>query len=1176
MLVGSGAKHPIIGAFLRHPNAANLLMVLMILFGVFALARINTQFFPTIETSTVSVSIAWSGASAEDVERNILAVAEPGLRFIDGVKQVNSYAREGAASIRLDFEEGTDMQRAVADVEAAAKAIGNLPEGAEEPSVTTSQWFDRVASVSIGGDVPEAVVRDWAYRIRDDLIERGIDKVSFTGMRDPELRVSVPERELRRLDMTIADIARAIDNNSRDLPSGSLDGPVERQLRAVAEAESARALGAIEVRALPTGEKVRLGDIAAIEDDFEDGAVRGFSNRLPAIEIDVQTTASADTLTTNAILQDYVSEIRPQLPPGLEMQLYEVRAEALNERIMLLVKNGLTGLALVLIVLFAFLHVRIAVWVAAGIPVALLATIGLMFVFGQTINMMSLFALIMMLGVIVDDAIVVGEHTDTRLAMGDDPVTAAENGVGAMFTPVSAALATTVATFAPLLLIGDTIGQIVGVLPIVVMAVAIASIIECFFILPGHLSHALQGRGGPRWSHWRVFIVAFIAVLFVAAFFSRAGGEGGAAASLPPLAGLEVWRQGVSPFLFGTAVAAIALMLAVIVEAGLYALRGGAGTRHSAIAASDVHGDGWFRRNFDTGFDRFRRGPFARLVRLAYDWRYVSIAIAIGLVMVFAWGLRAGGHVGFVFFPSPESENISGSVILHPGTPEAEAVEAVRAYEAALRRAEASLTEANGEHLIEAVFVTLGSSGRARGDNLARIKVQLTISERRAIRTPDIVRAWRAEAPDLPQVRRFAVRQARGGPPGADIDVELRGPSIAVLKDAAIEVTQIVAAIPGVTGVEDDLPFGKPELVMTLTPRAAALGFTLDAVGTQVRNAIEGTVPRRFARGNDEVAIRVSQQTAGQGTAALRSMMLTAPSGNLVPLTEIVTLSEQQGFSAIQRKNGQTTISVTGEIDATINTTDGVVAQLVASGALDAVARKHGVEYGFGGRSQEQRDAFADLGLGTLVALSVIYVILAWVFGSYFRPLAVMLIIPFGVVGAVVGHWLMGYQLTMLSMIGLLGLSGILVNDSIILVSRLEERLRGGEDIGQACVNASCDRFRAVLLTSLTTIGGLIPLLFETSLQAQFLLPMAITMVFGLATATVLVLFLVPVFIGIGEDIRSTLVALYGDRAGRLPRPGIDPRGAETQFSVRTALGISSEKGGISARIRSPFSRRMT
>lgn len=1133
-----GSTHRFINAFLRHPNAANLLMVLMILFGLFALARINTQFFPTIETTTVRVSIPWDGASAEDVERNILAVAEPELRFLDGVKEVTSYAREGSASISLEFEEGTDIDQALADVDTAAKAITNLPEGADEPEVSTSQWFDRVASISIGGDVSEATVRQWAKRIRDDLTERGIDKVTFTGMRDPELKVTIPERELRRLDLTIDQVSRAVAANSRDLPSGNLDGTVERQLRTVADVGTARTLGDVEVKSLPTGEKVRLADIAQIEDGYETGAVQGFSNTVRAIEIDVQSTASADTLTTNAILQDYVAEIRPQLPANMEIQVYEVRADALGERIMLLVKNGLSGLALVLIILFMFLHARIAIWVAAGIPVALLATVGLLYVFGETINMLSLFGLIMMLGIIVDDAIVVGEHTDTRLAMGDDPVTAAENGVGAMFTPVTAALTTTVATFAPLLLIGDTIGQIIGVLPIVVMAVAIASIIECFFILPGHLSHSLAGRRGPRWSHWRVFIVGGLLVIFAAAFFTRAGGEGGLVASIPLLADIDQWRQTVSPLLFGAAVAAIGVIVASLIELLLYSVRVGFGRRAPATDPDMLPPDGWFRRNFDTGFNWFRSGPFAWMVGLAYNWRYVTIAIAIGLVMVFAYGLRAGGHVGFVFFPSPESENISGSVILHPGTPEGEAIVAVAELENALRRAEARLTADNDEELIEAVFVTLGSSGRSQGDNLARIKVQLTTSERRTIRTPEIVRAWQAEAPDLSSVRRFAVRQSRGGPPGADIDVELRGPSIGVLKEAAVEVTDIVAAIPGVSGVEDDLPFGKPELIMTLTPRGSALGFTLDEVGTQVRNAVEGMVPRRFVRGEDEVAIRINQDMGAEGLTALRAMMLVSPSGNTVPLTEIVTLSEQQGFSAIQRRNGNTTISVTGEIDAAINTTDGVVEQLEQSGALDAVARKYGIDYGFGGRSEEQREAFADLGIGTAIAMAVIYIILAWVFGSYFRPFAVMLIIPFGVVGAVVGHWLMGYQLTMLSMIGLLGLSGILVNDSIILVSRLEERLRAGETIRSACIGASCDRFRAVLLTSLTTIGGLTPLLFETSLQAQFLLPMAITMVFGLATATVLVLFLVPVFIGIGDDIRNALIALYGDRRRRLPLPG--------------------------------------
>lgn len=1125
-----GNSRSLVSVFIRHPNAANLLMILMILFGVFALARINTQFFPTVETSTISVSIPWSGASAEDVESNILAVAEPSLRFIEGVKQTDSYAREGSGSIRLSFTEGYDMQAALRDVETAAKAISNLPEEADDPSVSMSQFFDRVASISVAGDVPEAELRKWAKRIRDDLVERGIEKVEFTGLRDAEIQVTIPERELRRTGLTINEISGAISANSNDRPSGSLGGAIERQLRTVSDVDSARKLSELEVKSFSSGEKIYLSDIATVEDGFEEGAIQGFSNGKRSIEIDVMSTANADTLTTNQILFDYLEEVGPTFPDRIEIQTYQVRADALSDRILLLVKNGATGLILVVVILFIFLNARIALWVAAGIPVALLATIGIMYVFGQSINMISLFGLIMMLGIIVDDAIVVGEHTDTMMRLGDGPVAAAENGVGQMLSPVTAAIITTIAAFAPILLITGNIGQIMGVLPIVVIAVALASMIECFFILPGHLSHALDSQRAPRYSWWRMFFISLVLALFVTSFLSRGLGEGQVAASLSMLQNLEIWQASSHPALFAAVVAAFAITFGAVLETLILFVRRGFTLR---AATSDEYVEGRFRRNFDAGFNWFKNGPFNWLVRLSFNWRYVTIAIAVGMILIFGRGFTAGGHVGFVFFPSPEAENISGNIVFHPGTPEEETIKTLARYQEALRTAEQELGD--GEDLIRAVFVTLGSSGRSQGDNLARINVQLTSSEVRTVRTPDFVRAWQAASPKVPSVRRFSVRQARGGPPGADIDVELKGTSIGVLKEAAGEVATIVAAVNGVSGVEDDLPYGKPELVMTMTPRGSALGFTLDDIGSQVRNAIEGAVPRRFARDDDEVTIRITQTSTLEGTAALRAMQLKSPAGNDVPLMEIVNLSEQQGFSAIQRRDGKTTISVSGDIDADVNTTDGVTEQLTQSGALDAVALKYGIEYEFGGRSREQGEAFRDLTVGTILALLVIYIVLAWVFGSYFKPLAVMLIIPFGVVGAVIGHYLLGFQLTILSMIGLLGLSGILVNDSIILVSRLDERQKMGESVSEAAIGASRDRLRAVLLTSLTTIGGLIPLLFEKSVQAQFLMPMAITMVFGLATATILVLFLVPAFVGLGYDIRNALIALYGDRS--LPTP---------------------------------------
>lgn len=1132
----------LISLFTRHRNAANLVMVLMILFGTFALGRINTQFFPTTEIPVVTVAVSWPGASAEDVEANILEILEPELRYLDGVDRVTSRAREGIASIGLEYEQGSDMKEAQREVESTVSAITNLPEDAEQPTVRQNAFFDRVARVAVTGPFSEATLRFYAKKVRDDLIERGIDKVVFTGLRSRELQVDVPEYELRRLGLTVGDVAQRIEQNSRDLPSGQMEGSVERQLRTLANISTAETLGEVEVRAFESGEKIRLKDIANVREAFEDGQPQGFLEGKRAVQLEIQRAATADTLATSAILTDYLNEVKDQLPPGLELVQYDVRADALTERIMLLVTNGLGGLALVIAVLFIFLNARIAFWVAAGIPVALLATIGIMWVLGQSINMISLFGLIMMLGVIVDDAIVVGEHTATRFAAGDGPYEAAEEGAGRMVLPVSAAMITTISTFGPILVISGVLGQIIGVLPIVVIAVIIASLIECFLILPGHLAHTLQPKAVRRWSYWRQFAVALIVGVFVISvsgpnaggwFVALAQSLGSIAQTylfLPNidlnlrgwLAGLQELRSTSSPMIFIAGLAVVAYAISVGTEASFAFFAERARRRNTT---GDPMQEGRFRNAFDAGFAAFRDGPFNAVVRFAYRMRYVTMALAFSSVIIGVWGVVASGKVGFVFFPSAEAENINARVVFNAGVSEDRAITILREVEKALRRAEAEI--GNGETLIVAAFSTLGQAGRSTADNVASIRVQLTTSEERNVRTPDIVKAWRAQVPKLAGMRRVALFESRGGPPGRDIDIQLQGPDVAVLKQAAGEIIPLVETIDGVSGVSDDLPYGKPEFAMELTPRGSALGFTIDAVGRQLRNSFEGAIPRRFADGDDEITVRVAKIMRARGAATLRSLELRSPGGTFVPLSEIVSITERQGFAAIERIDGQATVSVTADINTDINTTENAIAALEASGLSEIVSR-YGIEYRFSGKDEERREAFGDLAIGATLALAINFIILAWVFASYWRPLAVILIIPFGVVGAVLGHLAMGMPLTILSVIGLLGLSGILVNDSIILVSRFEERRQDGEAVDDAIIGASRDRLRAVLLTSLTTIGGLVPLLFETSLQAQFLLPMAVTMVFGLASATLLVLFLVPVFMGIGYDIDAALRTLFG------------------------------------------------
>jgi len=1121
--LGLESRRGIVSLFARHSNAANLLMALMIIFGLYSLARINTQFFPSVVTDTIRVTIAWSGASAEDVEANILEVVEPVVRFIDGVDKLRTYAREGVASLQLDFERGADMQKALSDVEAAVSGITTLPEDADTPKVSFSQWFDGVARLSISGTYSEAALKAIAKRMRDDLVGRGIDKVTLTGLRDEEIAVAVPERQLRRLELTLGEISTAISGNSRDIPSGTLEGAVSRQVRSLSDAQDPTRLRDIEIKSFPSGEKITLGDIATIERRFDPNDKEGYSGGRRAIQLYIQRSAAADTLKTAAILDTYLEEIAPTLPPGIEIVTYGVRAELLKQRIALLVRNGATGLVLVILVLFIFLNGRVAFWVAAGIPVALLATLGIMYVSGQSINMISLFSLIMMLGIVVDDAIVVGEHTATRHAMGDPASVAAERGAGHMLSPVMAASLTTIAAFAPLFLVRGTMGQIMVALPLVVISVVIASLIECFLILPGHLSHSLGRVRRAGWSFWRWMFVslAFAALLIVLAR------DWSDALALPEFVRtLRHGLAGLPGFAQTFALAAAALLLGVLAEAVMVFI----GSRHQ----SSGHRRTLIRRGLDAGFDWFRDVPFGWAVNLSYAYRYLTVAIAVAS-LILAIGLLRGGRVDFVFFPSPEAETLRARVVFNAGVPRQTVIAAMHRIDNALHEAEKRLSP--DRPLVVTAFATIGQAGRSTGDNLAQIRVQLVPSEERDIRTPEIARAWRKAVPKIAGIKRFSVFEQHGGPPGRDVDIRFRGGDSSLLKAAAEEATVVLSSFPGVTGVADDLPYGKPELIIRLTPRGAALGFTGEEIGRQVRNSLEGAVPRRFAEGDEEITIRVQAELRESGMAALRALELRTPSGAFVPLEEVAQLSERQGFSAIQRIDGKSTVSVTGDIDLDVTNPGAVLAQLRESGAIEEIASRYGVETGFSGRAEERQKAFADLKLGALISLAVIYIILAWTFGSYAKPVAIMLIIPFGFVGATAGHWLMGFDLTILSLFGLLGLSGILVNDSIILVARLSERLAGGCTLAEAVTGASRDRLRAVLLTSLTTIGGLAPLLFETSRQAQFLMPMAITIVFGLAAATFLVLFLVPAIIGIGGDIDAFLRFVVGRRAAERPPP---------------------------------------
>lgn len=1021
----------LVSIFVRHRNAANLLMALMLIAGIFGLNRLNTQFFPNTGLDFITITVIWPGASAEDADSNIVAAVEPEVRFLDGVKTVNSYSNEGSAVVVVEFNAGTDMQSALADVDAAVNGLTTLPEDAEDPRIKRVIRYDLISRIVISGAVSEAELKVVAKRIRDDLLERGIDKIEFFGLREDEIKVSLDRATLQRLDLTIDDISRKIAGSSVDLPSGDVDGATQKQIRSLGERKTAEGIGEIELKSAANGQAILVRDVATVREGVDEDRPSGQLRGQPAIEIIVQRATTTDALVAARVVDEYVTEIRPTLPPGFVLEEYDVQASLIDDRIALLVNNGMSGLILVLVVLFIFLSFRVAFWVAMGIPVAIFATAGVMLGTGQSINMVSLFALIMTLGIIVDDAIVVGEHAATLKKKGLGALEAAEKGALRMLAPVTAAALTTIAAFMPLFMIGDVIGQIIVAIPLVVVSVLVASLIECFFVLPGHLREALHGEDDKDGRYRR------------------------------------------------------------------------------------------FRNWFDGNFDRFRDGPFRRAVERAVGYRYVTIA-SIMAVLLISVGLLAGGRVGFTFFPNAESDTIDGNIEMAAGTPRAEALAALDELLDSLDRAEAKLTNGEGG-LVRMTFQRVGKSqGRnfesVPGDNLGGVQVELVPADQRDFRTAEVIKAWREEFRPIPGLKRFSMQERAGGPPGRELDIRLTGDDVGVLKDAARDVKEELARFAGVSEVEDDLPYGKQELILELTPRGAALGYTTETVARQVRDAFEGAIAKRFARNDEEVTVRVQISRDEATEAAVRTMYIRSPSGAETPLEEVVRFRESAGFARVRRTDGHREVGIFGEIDETVTSNTQVIAALSA-GPLPAIAEKHGVGFRFAGKAEEQQQTFGDMKAGAVIGLAAIYIILAWVFASYWRPLIVMSIIPFGLIGAIWGHMLLNYDLSILSMVALIGLAGILVNNSIILVAAIEDRVANGEAPMDAIVGGACDRLRAVTLTSITTIVGLTPLMFETSLQAQFLIPMAITIVFGLATASILVLFVVPSLLGMLEDI---------------------------------------------------------
>jgi multidrug efflux pump subunit AcrB len=1031
-------KSDLVGVFANHRVACNLLMALMILSGIWALSRLNVQFFPNFALDLVTVRVPWTGAAAEDVETAIVDPLERDLRTVDGLNKLTSSAAESIATIVLEYEEGTDMGVALDSVKETVSLVRNLPATAEEPEITRLIRYDPVARLLVSGPSNRSELRGLVRLIERQLLDRGVAKIDLVGLPEEEIAVQVSTAALYEVGLSLADIAARIADLSQDIPAGTIGrDEISRQLRALGQQHREIEFENLPLLSDEDGRLVRLGDVATIERRARARQARVFHRGRPAVELRLKRAETGDSLEAARIIQEWLEETQGSWPPGVEVIVYDESWKLIRERIMLLLKNGIGGLVLVIGILLLFLNGRVAFWVAVGIPVSFMATLAVLYAVGGSINMISLFALIMALGIIVDDAIVVGEDALAHYQTGERPLEAAEGGARRMLAPVLSSSLTTIAAFLPLMVVGGIIGNILFDIPLVVVCVIVASLVESFLVLPGHLRHAFRRiHHGPP---------------------SR------------------------------------------------------------------------LRARLDAAFAGFRERIFRRMVTWCVSRPAVTLCAAATSMML-AIGLVAGGRVPFTFFPTPEAKLVTAAASFVAGTPP-ERVEAFLTHVSdALEQTERGLAERLVEVAVTHLAVIDQSDGRRSlpGDQLGSVVVELLDPDRRSVRNPAILKAWRERVRLPAGIESFTITERRGGPPGRDIDVRLVGDDPGQLKAAALKLQGALRTVPGVFGVQDDMPYGQEQLIYRLTPVGQALGLTVGTVGRQLRAAYDGHIAQIFQYGDDEIEVRVILPDEERyRLSSLDALNIVLPTGESVPFGTVVETVSRRGFDILRHTDAKLSLQVSGDVDGTIANSNAIAARLRDS-VLPELEREFGVSYSFEGRQSDQRETLGDMAVGMVFALAMIYLVLAWVFSSYGWPLVVMSAIPFGIVGAIAGHWLLGLDLTILSLFGLFGLSGIVVNDSIILVMFYKHLVDEGMDTHSAIVEAACQRLRAVLLTSLTTIAGLTPLMFETSLQAQFLIPMATSISFGLAFATVLVLVVIPTLLRVHEIVATALARALG------------------------------------------------
>ena len=1027
--------------FTRHKTAANLLLVIMLVSGLAAIPQMRAQFFPDVVVDNIRIDIRWTGAGAEDVDAAIVQLVSPTLQAVEGVARVSSQSTEGRARFTLEFETGWDMGRASTDVQDALDTVSNLPDDADDPVARRSGWSDRVTNVVVTGPVAVEQLARFADEFAARLFDDGITRVSVSGVASAEVMVELPSRNLIEHDIGMADIAQAIGATISMDPTGEVSAGAAR-VRTGAERRSATDIAEIALRTRTDGSVLRIGDVAQVREGTIDRDRAFFVGENPAITLRVDRSEQGDAIAIQARVEQLAEQMNANLPDGTRIELVSTRAEFISGRIMLLVKNGLLGLGLVVVLLFLFLNARTAFWVSAGIPAAMLAAIAVMYLMGLSFNMISLFALIITLGIVVDDAIVVGEHADYRAReLGEDPAEAAENAATRMAQPVFAATVTTILAFGALILVGGRFGSLIADIPLTVIAVLIASLVECFLILPNHMYHAIASGLKQRWYDWP-------------------------------------------------------------------------------------------SRQVNRGFRWVRERGFRPLMRFVVFARYPVVAALIALLATQA-AFLVRGDLPFRFFNPPEQGSITGNIVMTDGSSREDTLDMLRELQRATDAVIANAVEGDGRDPTTFVMVELGGqSGRpsAAAENkdahlLGSISIELVDADSRDITSFEFASALQDEVRPNPRLEELSFRSWGTGPGGDTLSVDLAGGDAQTLKAAADALRVALAPFPEITGLEDSLPYDKSELLLELTPQGQALGFSIDGLSRDLRNRLSGVEAATFPDGIRTGRVRVELPETERAADFLDSMMMRAESGAYVPLGDIVSVREQQGFSTVRRENGVRVVTVSGDLSEDDPARAREVSLALTTQILPQLEADFGITTRLSGQAEQEREFMSDAVIGLSLCLMLIYLTLAWVFSSWTRPLVVMSVIPFGMIGVIYGHVSWNMAMSMFSIVGVIGMVGIIINDSIVLVTTVDQYARD-RGLFPSIIDAACDRLRPVLLTTLTTVLGLSPLLFETSTEAEFLKPTVITLSYGLGFGMVIVLLLVPAVLAIGHDVQRQFVSL--------------------------------------------------